>query len=148
MCGAQITLDSNEPEKILMTGQNPAVKPGFSFMRIFSGIFGVLFFLFILDGVITYKSLGHRRVEAREKACYANMRVILGAVEMYNMDNVDMISTLHDRDATSEDGALIQGKYLRNPISRPETGCYYRGFNLDGTGRVECNLHGTVEGNY
>lgn len=84
------------------------------------------------------------REQARHKACYANMRVLLGAVEMYNMDHPEdqMISVLTER----EIGVLIAGKYLKSEISRPEPDCVYGTIgDLTGTGRVCCSVHGTVE---
>lgn len=86
------------------------------------------------------------REQAREKACYANMRVILGAVEMYNMDNTSMMTALDDGDATTTAGKLVSGKYLKSPVNRPETGCSYSGTSIDGTGLIVCDFHGTIEG--
>jgi hypothetical protein len=74
------------------------------------------------------------------------MRVILGAVEMYNMDHSDMITDLYDKDVSSKDGILIQGGYLKAPISKPDSNCSYSGKNLDSDGTIECLEHGTVEG--
>jgi len=86
------------------------------------------------------------REQAREKACYANMRVILGAVEMYNMDNTSMMSALADGDATGSAGSLVSGKYLKSPVNRPEMSCTYSGAAIDGTGLISCGVHGTIEG--
>jgi hypothetical protein len=74
------------------------------------------------------------------------MRVILGAFEMYNMDHVEMIDSINDADVTSENGFLVQGRYLKAPINRPEENCHYSGRDLNGKGRIECSEHGTVEG--
>ncbi len=80
------------------------------------------------------------REQAREKACYANMRVILGAVEMYNMDHTAMMKSVNLQ-------ALVSGKYLKSEISKPETGCSYSATgDLDGTGLIQCAIHGIVEG--
>ncbi len=86
------------------------------------------------------------REQAREKACYANMRVILGAVEMYNMDNTSMMTALADGDASTSAGKLVAGKYLKSPVSKPEKSCTYSGNNIDGTGLIACIVHGTIEG--
>ena len=85
------------------------------------------------------------REQAREKACYANMRVILGAVEMYNMDNTTMMTELKDADAATAGGALVKGKYLKSPVNKPEKDCAYSGKGIDGTGLIECKIHGTIE---
>lgn len=86
------------------------------------------------------------REQAREKACYANMRVILGAIEMYNMDHTAMITALADTDATTSGGTLVSGKYLKSPVSRPESSCSYTGSGMDAEGLINCSQHGTVEG--
>lgn len=82
------------------------------------------------------------REQAREKACYANMRVLLGAIEMYNMDHSAMIS---DCSGDGTISTLISGQYLKSKISYPEQGCTYKGSNLTGDGRITCGVHGTVE---
>ena len=84
------------------------------------------------------------REQAREKACYANIRVILGAIEMYNMDHSAMKASVADADVIGT-GILISGQYLKTPVTKPETGCVYTGANVDTTGRISCNIHGTVE---
>lgn len=82
------------------------------------------------------------REQAREKACYANMRVILGAIEMYNMDHSAMISACSGDTTIS---SLISGQYLKSKITYPETDCSYGGGNLTGDGKITCGRHGTVE---
>lgn len=85
--------------------------------------------------------------QAREKACYANMRVILGAIEMYNMDHNEMITTRMD-DPTKPTSILVREKYLKSPITPAETDCYYRIHgDVSGNGVIVCDNHGTVEGN-
>lgn len=80
------------------------------------------------------------REQSRHKACYANQRVLLGAVEMYNMDNPVLM-----RDLDIE--RLVQGKYLKGGISKPELGCNYASVgDLTGSGKISCTLHGPVEG--
>ena len=79
------------------------------------------------------------REQAREKACYANMRVLLGAVEMYNMDHPSMLTGV-------DEPALSSGQYLKSAIARPETGCSYGADgDLTGPGKVTCGVHGGVE---
>jgi competence protein ComGC len=80
------------------------------------------------------------RMQARDKACYANMRVIQGAVEMYNMDQKVMMKTLNI-------DQLVKGGYLKSYPSKPERGCHYlNSGNLDNGGYIYCQLHGSVEG--
>ncbi len=84
------------------------------------------------------------REQAREKACYANIRVILGAIEMYNMDHSAMKTNIIDTDVTGT-GILVTGQYLKTPVTKPETGCAYAGINVDTTGKISCTVHGTVD---
>ncbi|MBF0503260.1 MAG: hypothetical protein HQM09_24270 [Candidatus Riflebacteria bacterium] len=88
---------------------------------------------------------GAARASARAYACYANMRVLLGAVEMYNMDYGNIIRTFSDADA-SKDGYLVKSQYLKSPISHPEPSCLYSstGDISTTTGRIICSTHGSV----
>lgn len=81
------------------------------------------------------------RAQAREKACYANMRVILGAVEMYNMDHTSMMDTVNAANIKK----LAQSKYLRRVPEKPTTKCSYNGTSMENGGIIHCNFHGTVE---
>ncbi len=82
------------------------------------------------------------REQAREKACYANMRVILGAVEMYNMDNQEMLHAIDERHIA----ALHASQYLKSQITHPETGCaYFTAGDLASGGVLVCAIHGAVE---
>lgn len=85
------------------------------------------------------------REQAREKACYANMRVVLGAIEMYNMDNSLMKTSLVDSD--TQTGLLLQGNYLKRPIPRIEKGCAFSSTgDLTTSGYISCSVHGPVHG--
>lgn len=79
------------------------------------------------------------RESARQKACYSNLRVILGAIEMYNMDNSSMMDDLSV-------AKLVSGKYLKAEPVPPETHCSYLGSGIIENGRVWCKYHGDVEG--
>ena len=84
------------------------------------------------------------REQAREKACYANIRVLLGAIEMYNMDHSSMQTTLGATDYGAA-GSLVSGQYLKSAITPPESNCSYAGTDLSGSGKISCGPHGTVE---
>ncbi|GAB4275931.1 MAG: hypothetical protein Kow0029_17430 [Candidatus Rifleibacteriota bacterium] len=79
------------------------------------------------------------REQARDKACYANIRVIQGAVEMYNLDHQQMMKNL-------DLNALLRGGYIKSMPTKPEPGCRYenRG-SLDSNGKIVCRLHGAVD---
>lgn len=83
------------------------------------------------------------RQQARQKACFSNQRVLMGAIEMYNMDNNNMISTHADGFGNAEGDALRP--YLKGAITNPETGCSLEGADLDKQGVVCCTYHGTPE---
>lgn len=89
------------------------------------------------------------REQARHKACFANQRVLLGAIEMYNMDNTSMM----DRDPVTlsiDVEKLTSMQYLRGGLSKPEVTCDYRGGpeSLLGSGKIFCVCHGYADGEY
>ncbi|MDD3147744.1 MAG: VWA domain-containing protein, partial [Candidatus Riflebacteria bacterium] len=97
---------------------------------------------FLPIAAIAVPNFRKAREQAREKACYANMRVLLGAVEMYNMDNTSQLDVLTE----NEIPLLVEGKYLKSMVVRPEAGCSYGTVgDLRGKGTLVCALHGTVE---
>jgi len=80
------------------------------------------------------------REQAREKACYSNMRVLLGAIEMYNMDHSVMMDKPEQEKLTGAAG------YLKAEVVCPETNGKYEGDNLSKDGVLSCSNHGTVDG--
>ena len=80
------------------------------------------------------------REQAREKACYSNIRVLLGAIEMYNMDHSVMMDTPDQGKLTGAAG------YLKAAVVCPETGGSYVGSNLSKDGILSCSIHGSVDG--
>ncbi|OQB48589.1 MAG: Type II secretion system protein G precursor [bacterium ADurb.Bin157] len=80
------------------------------------------------------------REQAREKACYSNIRVLLGAVEMYNMDHSVPLETPDQSKLTGANG------YLKSSVECPESGGKYEGSNLSKDGLLSCSIHGTVDG--
>lgn len=102
-----------------------------------------LMIVIIIIGVLAAMAIPNfrkAREQARDKACYANQRVLLGAVEMYNMDKENSMTSL-DIDA------LLNGKYLKSRPYPPETRCQYLSSgNLAETGLIYCQLHGPIEG--
>ena len=75
---------------------------------------------------------------SKQKACFSNLRVIQGAVEMYNMDHSTMMTSLNlDK--------LIDGNYIKS-IDKPCSECsYYNKGDLSNDGVVACSLHGDIE---
>lgn len=82
------------------------------------------------------------REQSREKACYANMRVLLGAVEMYNMDSPQLLRMVDDQVITG----LVQSNYLKGGLNKPESHCaYLSSGDIAGSGVIYCAMHGCVE---
>ncbi len=80
------------------------------------------------------------RSNAREKACFANQRVLQGAVEMYNMDNQVMMKELDIE-------TLRKGSLLHSPIECPDRGTYSSVGDLSSGGHISCSVHGEVPQN-
>jgi competence protein ComGC len=81
------------------------------------------------------------RSKARAKACFANQRVLLGATEMYNMDNTEMIKEMNDKVIQT----LLEGQYLRSVPVCPDGGKYISEGDISADGRIKCTVHGSVE---
>ena len=82
------------------------------------------------------------RRSARDKACLSNIRVIQGAVEMYNMDVSTMIEELNPKTMSF----LVKGGYLKVEPVKPETQCEYKSVgNLTNNGIIYCPYHGDVD---
>lgn len=93
----------------------------------------------VLSGI--FKSL---KADARKKACFANQRVLLGAVEMYNMDHPEMIHAI-THEMTGETGMLVTEKYLKTGLQSPEPECQYSSEgDLAQDGKIKCSFHGSV----
>lgn len=79
------------------------------------------------------------REQARGKSCAANMRVIQGAVEMYNMDHEEMMKNL--------DFSLLTGNagYLKSTPMCPSNGFYSETDDLSISGTICCTIHNTAD---
>ena len=108
----------------------------------------ICFAVFIFIGIVfiglvaamAYPDFKQARANARKRICYSNQRVLLGAVEMYNMD-VDSEHSMHDLDI----GILVEKRYLKQRPERPEPQCVYTSDgDLAKDGKVKCTFHGGV----
>ena len=82
------------------------------------------------------------RVKAQKKACFAQQRVILGGIEMYNMDNANGIRTLNHEAIEN----LIKGKYVMPSSTQcPSGGNYFSEGDMTKDGIVKCTVHGEVK---
>ena len=120
-------------------------------------IFSNVFFLIYLAGFIILTLFdplaSFRRVHhsARDKACYSNIRVLQGAVEIYNMDNsMNKGTTMSSLDQN----ILLEKGYIRGSdiLKCPETtkNATYSGEHLTEDGEIICSYHGGLiaEGPY
>ena len=104
--------------------------------HIFNFIIVYLCINFILAGSnFGYVCIKLSRTSARQKACFSNIRLLQGAVEMYNMDHETMMKSL-DIDT------LVKEHYLKESVMKPEPNCdYYSDGDLSKSGKVTCKLH-------
>ncbi|MGM0600009.1 MAG: hypothetical protein ACQETH_09360 [Candidatus Rifleibacteriota bacterium] len=73
--------------------------------------------------------------------CLQNQRMLLGAVEMYNMDKEKKI-TKFEKSMAEKDGVLVKGFYLKDPIEAPGDKCRYTSTgNLSEGGVIYCEVH-------
>ncbi len=95
--------------------------------------------IFIL---LSYSNLLAYRASARDKTCFNNIRVIQGAIEMYNMEHNNELKQL-DRNTIDE---LIKGKYLKNEPQKPDSNCDLMSIgDLSKDGIIYCIYHGDLE---
>ena len=109
-----------------------------------------LMIVFAIIGILAAMAVPNRRPhrgDYRKKACFSNMRVLQGALEMYNMDVNTMMREMNDENQK----ILMEGKYLKikEPYVCPETyekGHYLSEGDLTEDGVMYCTYHGTLEG--
>ena len=84
------------------------------------------------------------RERANTRACYANQKTVVGAVEMYNLDKNTKVGTLDATLWTS----LKRGGYLqsipKDPGQGKATGEGYSPDSAGGNG-IKCAVHNTIE---
>ena len=113
--------------------------------------------LLLIIGVIaiTGMAIYKKNREAKEKeiaialACASNQRVMLGAVEMYNMDHSDMMQELNINELLKPYKSKYSKQsfpYLKSDPSNNKFGCEYTSQgDLTRDGNIICKKHGTVE---
>lgn len=87
------------------------------------------------------------RSQARIKACYANQRVLAGALEMYSMDNTDLSKLGHNLETGLFNiQELVDQKYLKSIPLPVEHDCDYRMIgDYSKEGFIACMRHGCTE---
>ena len=117
--------------------------------------FKIVFYIYLIGGVLFVflgpmpKKVGGRSSDpGRRMACYSNLRIIQGAVEMYNMDVSTMMTDL-------DQSVLVAGNYIKSnsPLVCPYTdknGIYKNNGDLTDKVDIICTYHGgfIIEGEY
>ncbi len=87
------------------------------------------------------------RQQARGKACYANQRVLMGAVEMYMMDNDNADKLEFDLETGRINiDELVRRKYLKSALVPASQECDYRFLGDPAKDGIPfCVVHGSVE---
>ncbi len=80
------------------------------------------------------------RRRANTRACYANIKTIAGAIEMYNLDN--NLNAALGKDVTLED--LAKDGYLQSVPVCPSTN-KSADYLQDGDGICYCKNHGSIQ---
>jgi Ca-activated chloride channel family protein len=104
---------------------------------------------FVPAAAVLVPNFKKARESSRVKSCMANMRVILGAIEMYNMDQPALLPT----NIMVPFPTLMAAGYLKSECQCPTTGGYYQyvGLASDTTGtlgEVRCTVHHTADNPY
>ena len=84
------------------------------------------------------------RMKSNQRACYANQKTILGALEMYNLDTGENM-TITTRDDLVK---LATDKYLQGAPTDPGCKSNTNAYQADQVGNVWCTFHGTIDGTY
>jgi hypothetical protein len=104
--------------------------------------------VFIVSLILSFMAMPYPdsvRASGRQKACFSNIRVLLGAIEYYNEDHKEKIKDLNEITIN----CLYKENYLKGELSKPTERCiYYSKGNLDenGEGIIYCDYHGDFEG--
>lgn len=96
--------------------------------------------MWIINGALLMpQPLRHSHPDASIKTCFNNIRVISEAIDMYNIDK--------DQKMTSLDfPSLLEGKYLKELPRKPRNECeYYSEGDLTQNGYIGCKKHGSIE---
>ncbi len=104
----------------------------------------ILIYIYIIGGIFAMLTMPPNFTKggssnSKQKACYSNIRVIQGAVEMYNMDASELMSELNI-------DYLTNGHYLKVKPDHPDKPCSYQGSKLEDDGSVYCTFHGDIQG--
>lgn len=81
-----------------------------------------------------------KREEAVKRACISNQRVLIGAIEMYNLEKDTMIQTIEQNTLLT----LLRAGYINRLPICPDHGSYESMGDLTGDGQITCTIHGSA----
>lgn len=143
-CGSMVTCDDLEVEQKVTLAIPLKKKKGISILRIILLFFLCMFVLGIIGSILTPPNVP--RKPARQRACMANMRVIEGAIDMWEMDTDGKrigSGIVGEPDRTSGPvGEKLVPEYIKKVPRCRERGTYY--YDAD-TYTVSCTKHNTVD---
>tara|TARA_B100000674_G_scaffold497938_1_gene533629 strand:- start:1516 stop:1899 length:384 start_codon:yes stop_codon:yes gene_type:complete len=84
------------------------------------------------------------RMKSNTRACYANQKTILGALEMYNLDEGLNLTITTKTDLET----LVSKKYLQGVPTDPGCKTNTNAYQSDTAGNVWCTFHGTIDGTF
>ena len=121
--------------------QNKKKSYGFTFLE--------LIIVIAIIGIICAMAIpNHRKCTRRHdprKSCYSNIRVLQGAIEMYNMDNITMMTTYLNLNDLKNGNYIKKVEDFSYP-NTPEKSCKYCILgDITLEGQVYCQFHGTVD---
>ncbi len=82
------------------------------------------------------------RMKSNQRACYANQKTILGALEMYNLDTGENKTITTQQDLQD----LATAKYLQGAPTDPGCKSNANAYQADTVGNVWCTFHGNIDG--
>ena len=121
-----------------MEKRTPPKKMSWFEIVLYLYIGGGVFFIFFGPEIVG-KTSSSNEASSKQRICYSNIRVIQGAIEMYNADKTPMMKD-YDVDI------LLQEKYLKSKPKPPEKNCHYSSDgDLSNGGEIVCDFHGGLE---
>ena len=90
----------------------------------------------------------HKSTDYYQKECFSNQRYLQSAIEMYNMDNTDLLDTAFPgQEFEKYHKLLVEKKYLKNYLTSKGNICSYGFVDMTSSGGVFCKTHGTTASN-